>query len=140
MKRAALLLALISLQPAASTHQADGPRGYYRFPAVSGESVVFTAEGDLWVVPIQGGVAQRLTSHAAEETNAAISPDGRTVAFSASYEGPTDVYTMPLAGGRIRRRQGDRRTGLQSCRLQRNKAAPLCLSATLQPCNSDGWA
>jgi tricorn protease len=33
------------------------------------------------------------------ETNAAISPDGLTLAFSAQYEGPTEVYTMPLAGG-----------------------------------------
>src|SRR5262249_36249982 len=29
-----------------------------------------------------------------------ISPDGKTLAFTASYEGPTEVYTMPLAGGR----------------------------------------
>ena len=26
-------------------------------------------------------------------------PDGRTVAFSAEYEGPLDVYTMPVEGG-----------------------------------------
>jgi len=28
-----------------------------------------------------------------------ISPDGSTLAFTAKYEGPTEVYTMPLAGG-----------------------------------------
>ena len=33
------------------------------------------------------------------ENYPAISPDGRTLAFSAQYEGPTEVYTMPLAGG-----------------------------------------
>ena len=75
------------------------PVGYYRFPALRGDTVVFTAEGDLWRVGAQGGVAQRLTSHPGQETHAAISPDGRTVAFSAEYEGPTEVYTMPLAGG-----------------------------------------
>ena len=57
--------------------------GYYRFPALAGDSIVFTAEGDLWRVPLSGGVAQRLTSHPAEESHAAVSPDGRTVAFSA---------------------------------------------------------
>ena len=73
--------------------------GYYRYPAITGQTIVFTAEGDLWLVPVSGGVAQRLTSHPAEESHAAISPDGRTVAFSASYEGPTEVYTMPIDGG-----------------------------------------
>lgn len=76
-----------------------GTLGYYRFPALHGDTLVFTAEGDLWRVPIAGGVAQRLTTHPSEESRAAISPDGRTVAFSASYEGPTEVYTLPLDGG-----------------------------------------
>ncbi|HVS12370.1 MAG TPA: S41 family peptidase [Thermoanaerobaculia bacterium] len=78
---------------------AESPEGYYRFPALRGDTVVFTAEGDLWTVAVTGGVARRLTTHAGEETHAAISPDGATVAFSASYDGPTEVYTMPLAGG-----------------------------------------
>lgn len=78
--------------------------GYYRFPAIPGNTIVFTAEGDLWRVPINGGVAQRLTSAQGEEYNAAMSPDGQTIAFSASYEGPTEVYTMPLGGGAPARR------------------------------------
>ena len=72
--------------------------GYYRFPALSGDIVIFTAEGDLWRVPIAGGVAQRITSHPGEESRAAISPDGKTLAFSATYEGPTEVYALPLDG------------------------------------------
>ncbi len=78
---------------------ADGRTGYYRYPAVHGDTVVFTSEGDLWSVDIAGGPATRLTTHHGTEAFAAISPDGRTIAFSASYEGPTEVYTMPLAGG-----------------------------------------
>jgi tricorn protease len=78
--------------------------GYYRYPAISGNTIVFTAEGDLWRVPITGGVAQRLTSAQGEESHASISPDGRTIAFSASYEGPTEVYTMPIDGGPPTRR------------------------------------
>jgi hypothetical protein len=53
-----------------------GTLGYYRFPALHGDTLVFTAEGDLWQVPIDGGVAQRLTSHPSEESRAAFSPDG----------------------------------------------------------------
>ncbi|MEG1116518.1 MAG: peptidase S41, partial [Janthinobacterium sp.] len=76
---------------------------YFRFPAVRGDTVVFTAEGDLWKSSVQGGPAQRLTTHAGYETNAAISRDGQWLAFSASYEGAQDAYVMPLAGGLPRR-------------------------------------
>ena len=89
---------------ATPVRQEPAPRGYYRAPAIRGETIVFTAEGDLWTVSIRGGEARRLTSHAGEELHAAISPDGATLAFSAGYEGPTEVYTMPMAGGLPRRR------------------------------------
>lgn len=79
--------------------RAESPRGYYRFPALHGETIVFTAEGDLWSVPVGGGSAHRLTSHPGEESRAAISPDGQTVAFTAEYEGPREVYSMPITGG-----------------------------------------
>ncbi|MBI4662233.1 MAG: PD40 domain-containing protein, partial [Verrucomicrobia bacterium] len=78
---------------------AQTPAGYYRFPAIHGDTIVFTSEGDLWRVPVAGGTAQRLTTHPGLEAHAAISPDGKTVAFSAEYEGPAELYTMPLAGG-----------------------------------------
>ncbi|MDK2124065.1 S41 family peptidase [Parachitinimonas caeni] len=77
--------------------------GYFRFPAVGIDQVVFTAEGDLWSVPLTGGRASRLTSHVAQEIRPAISPDGQWLAFSASYDGPLEVYVMPLAGGSPKR-------------------------------------
>jgi tricorn protease len=93
------LLPLVLLAaPIAVFGQAGSP-GYYRFPALADQSIVFTAEGDLWRVPLTGGVAQRLTTHPGEEANAVVSPDGKTIAFSASFEGPTEVYTMPIDGG-----------------------------------------
>ncbi|WP_416864599.1 MAG: S41 family peptidase [Imperialibacter sp.] len=91
-----LALSLLLLQTALF---AQGVEGYYRFPNIHNNTVVFTAEGDIWTVPLTGGLAQRLTTHAEEETDAAISPDGTTIAFSASYEGPQEIYTMPISGG-----------------------------------------
>ena len=79
--------------------QPAGVAGYYRSPAIWGDTIVFAAEGDLWTVSAGGGMARRLTTHPAEETSPAISPDGATVAFTAHYEGPAEIYTMPLSGG-----------------------------------------
>ncbi len=84
--------------------QAQDNRGYYRFPAIKNNTIVFTAEGDLWQVGIEGGVARRLTTSLGEETLASFSPDGQTLAFTANYEGSTEVYTMPAAGGLPTRR------------------------------------
>jgi tricorn protease len=82
-------------------------RGYYTYPAVRGENIVFTSEGDLWVVGVNGGVARRLTSNPGTEWTAVLSADGKTVAFSANFEGPTEVYTMPVEGGIPQRRTWD---------------------------------
>ena len=78
--------------------------GYYRYPSVHGDTVVFTSEGDLWTVGIRGGTARRLTSNSGVESMARISPDGQLVAFVGQYEGPSEVYTVPLAGGIPERR------------------------------------
>jgi tricorn protease len=98
---AAVVIVVLGL---AQVGLAEGRNGYYRNPTIHGDTIIFTSEGDLWSVSVQGGQAQRLTSHSGMEIRPAISPDGRTLAFSAQYEGPTEVYTMPLAGGLPERR------------------------------------
>ncbi|MEM7350634.1 MAG: S41 family peptidase [Acidobacteriota bacterium] len=100
---AALPLTAVLLLTTASPAVAEAATGYYRFPAIHDEVVVFTAEGDLWRVEATGGEARRLTTHPGQEAHAAISPDGRRVAFAGDYEGPTEVYVMPLEGGQPRR-------------------------------------
>ena len=34
----------------------QGQKGYYRFPAIHGSTVVFTAESDLWRIGIEDGM------------------------------------------------------------------------------------
>jgi len=93
-------LALLPFPLAAQAPASDGGNpGFYRYPDIHGDVVVFAAEGDLWRVPVSGGVATRLTTHLGEETHPRISPDGKTLAFTARYEGPAELYTMPLWGG-----------------------------------------
>ncbi|MDB5291160.1 MAG: protease, partial [Phycisphaerales bacterium] len=100
-------LALIFIIGFAARAGSAAPLGYYRQPTIHGDTIVFVAEGDLWRVSAAGGLATRLTSHPAEENSPAISPDGSTVAFIGHYEGPPEVYTMPLAGGQPTRRTYD---------------------------------
>jgi tricorn protease len=102
MRSTVLTLALLAA--AAPGWPQTQNQGYYRFPAIHGQTIVFTAEGDLWEVGIEGGTARRLTTHPGEEMHAAFSPDGKSIAFSANYEGPTEVYTMPATGGLPSRR------------------------------------
>lgn len=82
---------------------AAAKQGLYRFPTIAGDAIVFTAEGDLWSAPLIGGKAARLTSHPGQEIGAAASPDGRLIAFTASYDGPEEVYVMPIGGGSPKR-------------------------------------
>lgn len=77
--------------------------GYYQFPTLWGETLVFSSESDLWTAPLSGGIARRLTSHPSLESEPHLSPDGQWIAFTGRYEGRPDVYRMPAAGGAVAR-------------------------------------
>jgi len=70
-----------------------------RQPDIQGETIVFCYAADLWVVARGGGVARRLTSHEGIERFPKLSPDGKTVAFTAEYDGNYDAFTVPVEGG-----------------------------------------
>ncbi|MEW9551565.1 S41 family peptidase [Nonomuraea sp. NPDC050783] len=76
---------------------------YLRFPSVFQDVVVFAAEDDLWMAPVQGGRAFRLTAGLAEAGYPRISPRGDRLAFVGCEEGPEEVYVMPASGGAARR-------------------------------------
>ena len=78
-------------------------RGYFRFPAVFKNQVVFTSEDDLWEAPLEGGAARRLTAGRGSALYPCFSPDGRQLAFSSAEEGHNEVYVMPSEGGDLRR-------------------------------------
>lgn len=71
----------------------------FRYPDVSATQIAFVYGGDIWIVPKSGGTAIRVTSSTGEESFPRFSPDGRKLAFSATYDGNTDVYIMPVNGG-----------------------------------------
>jgi tricorn protease len=91
---------VIALLASVAPRAADAPPlGYFRFPALAADVLIFTAEGDLWKTTTQGGVPERVTAHPGQETNAVVSPDGKSVAFTGTYEGPRELYVLPLEGG-----------------------------------------
>ena len=77
--------------------------GYYRFPTIHAETIVFVAEDDLWHVARSGGIARRLTSNLGPVTFPALSPDGQWLAFVGREEGAPEVFVMPAEGGPAQR-------------------------------------
>jgi len=76
---------------------------FMRYPSIAKDKIVFTYEGDLWLVGAQGGTASRITTFPGVEYYAQFSPDGKWIAFTASYDGAPAVYLMPAEGGEPKR-------------------------------------
>jgi tricorn protease len=98
MPRAALVIALLSISTAVYADDPDLAR-LLRYPDVSKTHIAFVHGGDIWVVPRDGGVAQRLTSGPGEELYPKFSPDGAEIAFAGEYSGTRQVWVVPTTGG-----------------------------------------
>ncbi len=68
-------------------------------PAVSDDHIAFIYTEDLWIANRNGSSPRRLTIDEGVEHDPVFSPDGSTIAFSAEYDGNTDVFIVPAAGG-----------------------------------------
>ncbi|MBI3981518.1 MAG: PD40 domain-containing protein [Gemmatimonadetes bacterium] len=67
-----------------------------------GQSIVFDLLGDLYLVPIAGGTASRLTHGIAHDMQPRFSPDGKQIVFVSDRSGDDNVWLMPAAGGEPR--------------------------------------
>ena len=99
MKRILVTLTLLTAVVGSALAAPAQEARLLRFPATNGTDVVFSYAGDLWTVPIKGGEARRLTSHVGYEMFGRYSPDGKTIAFTAEYDGNREVYSIPAQGG-----------------------------------------
>ncbi|WP_133471179.1 S41 family peptidase [Paraglaciecola marina] len=77
--------------------------GYFRYPDLHDNTLVFTAEGDLWKLTLGEQYAQRLTTQPNEEREAHISKDGQWISFVANYTDSPELYIMPIQGGIAKR-------------------------------------
>jgi tricorn protease len=74
-----------------------------RQPDIQGDRIVFVYGGDLWTVGKRGGVATRITTHEGAERFPKLSPDGKSIAFTAEYDGNVDAFVMATDGGEPKR-------------------------------------
>ena len=84
--------------------QEDAPK-WMRWSAISpdGKNIVFSAYGDIYLVPVSGGKAQAITSNTAYDYAPVWSPDSKHIAFASAREGSLDVYISSLEGGSPKR-------------------------------------
>ena len=96
-----LLIATVGLASgfAAETSPAPASARLLRFPATNGKAIVFFYAGQLYTVPAEGGTARRLTNGPGYAVFPRFSHDGTQLAFTAQYDGNTEVYVMPADGG-----------------------------------------
>ena len=72
-------------------------------PDISTSSVAFAYAGDIWLAPRAGGDARRVTSSPGVEKDPHFSPDGKWLAFTATYGGNDDVWVVNVDSGTPRR-------------------------------------
>ena len=96
---AALLCAIAPFSPALGARVDPLDTKLLTQPAISARHVAFIYAGDLFIADVAGTNVRRLTTDEGTESSPVFSPDGKALAFSAQYDGNTDVYTMPVTGG-----------------------------------------
>jgi len=79
------------------------PPPYLRFPNVLDDLVTFVADDDVWLAPLTGGRAWRLTADRAPASSPRLSPDGESVAWTSRLHNAPEVYVAPVGGGTARR-------------------------------------
>ena len=67
-----------------------------------GQRVVFSLLGDLYLLPLAGGEARRITSGAAYDVQPRFSPDGRSLAFASDRGGIENLWICDLDGKNAR--------------------------------------
>ena len=110
----ALLLPVLTLwnglaaqreQDSSVTGGTAAPKLAFAEPGISpdGREIAFVSGGDIWTVPVTGGEARLLVSHAATESRPLYAPDGRSLAFMSTRTGGGDLYVLAFDTGDLRR-------------------------------------
>ena len=77
---------------------------YLRHPDVRGDTITFTAANDVWLAPLAGGRAWRLTDEGAPVGYPHFSPDGEHIAYTSRTSGGPEVWVISSDGATAPRR------------------------------------
>ena len=94
-----ILLIMLGLSVLFGSIDAQISAKLMRYMDVSKSQICFVYGGDIWVMSKEGGTAIQITNSPGEESWPKFSPDGKSIAFTASYHGNPDIYVMPVSGG-----------------------------------------
>ncbi len=105
MKIKKILLAGITCLLSLGAIASSSDPAWIRHTAISpdGEIIAFSYRGDLFTVPLSGGLATQITSHAAYDKAPVWSPDGQYLAFASDREGNFNIYLTSRRGGNATR-------------------------------------
>jgi tricorn protease len=76
---------------------------YLRNPHPHGDLIAFTAEDDVWVAPLDGGRAWRVSADNMPVGRPRIAPGGDLIAWTSTRDGAPEVHVAPVDGGPSRR-------------------------------------
>ena len=80
------------------TRTIDTDEGTWMSVTVHGETIVFDLLGDLWMIPLEGGEATRLTEGPAWDSEPRFSPDGSRLAYVSDAGGNEQLWIMDADG------------------------------------------
>ncbi|MGX7825324.1 S41 family peptidase [Actinokineospora sp. 24-640] len=88
---------------------------YLRFPHVRHDLITFVAEDDVWLAPVAGGRAWRVSADQVPVANPRLSRDGTAIAWRSARDVEPEVHVAPVDGGPSERLTywGDLRTSVQ---------------------------
>lgn len=75
---------------------------YFRYPHVHADLVTFVAEDDVWVAPLAGGRAWRVSSMQMPARNPRFSPDGQRLVWGVVQASAPEAVTAEVGGGGFR--------------------------------------
>ena len=103
------------------------PTAYLRYPDLHGDLVTFVAEDDVWMAPLTGGRAWRVSAMALPARSPKFSPDGTRLAWQVVQGGAPEIVTADVDGGNFRQLTF---WGSQSTRMKGFNAAGKVIATT----------
>ena len=100
-----LLLTIISLVCFFLTVQGQNNPSLIRSASLNsdGSKLAFSFQGDIWIMTLPNGAAQRMTVHEAYDGNPQWSPDGKQILFRSNRFGSYDLFVMNVDGSQMKR-------------------------------------